>query len=163
MCQCLFILPLFTSTNISVWTNFIQHSHIFIYKLLVFHYGVISVRKKTKQNKNIDLNWSELILRFYSGQKGIRYLKRNCVNMGILCNLPPPPRSFWVWHHCRNHKSQVCNYFSDVDYKQISLHHYSVICWKLVTQRRNMWCGAEWLRHRHPSPCYNTLYPQQDF
>lgn len=90
MCQCLFILPLFTSTNISVWTNFIQHSHIFIYKLLVFHYGVISVRKKTKQNKNIDLNWSELILRFYSGQKGIRYLKRNCVNMGILCNLPPP-------------------------------------------------------------------------
>lgn len=58
---------------------------------------------------------------------------------------PPPPRSFWVWHHCRNHKSQVCNYFSDVDYKQISLHHYSVICWKLVTQRRNMWCGADTL------------------
>lgn len=58
-----------------------------------------AVRKKNKQNqKNIYLNWSELILQFYSGQKGIGYLKRNCVEMGILCYLDPSPCYNTLYH-----------------------------------------------------------------
>lgn len=40
-------------------------------------------------------------------------LKQHYVEVGILCDLPPPPHTFWM-QHAKKYKSHVGNNLSDV-------------------------------------------------